>query len=172
MCVRSIYTNYQEQIQRKAHRSQGKAYIHGQKFWDTFVFLDVFQFTQVQPLPSADKQWWTRVSRIFFRVSTLYGVGGGRSARKFWKRCTVLRGNREITQKYEYCSTIPRTFFQDCLNPCVLKKSVFFTFSTLFRNFGDKYMITCNNNDLWNYFLNIASFHKAIPWLAISGPLP
>ena len=26
---------------------------------------------------------WTRVSRIFFRVSTLYRVGGGRTARKF-----------------------------------------------------------------------------------------
>ena len=50
----------------------------------------------------------------FFRVSTLYRVGGGRTARKFRKRCTVLRGNREITEKYEYCSTVPRTFFQDC----------------------------------------------------------
>ena len=29
---------------------------------------------------------WTRVSRIFFRVSTLYRVGGGRTARKFRKR--------------------------------------------------------------------------------------
>ena len=34
----------------------------------------------------------------FFRVSTLYRVGGGRTARKFRKRCTVLRGNREITE--------------------------------------------------------------------------
>ena len=50
---------------------------------------------------------WTRVSRIFFRVSTLYRVGGGRTARKFRKGCTVLRGNRKITEKY--CSTVPRT---------------------------------------------------------------
>ena len=53
----------------------------------------------------------------FFRVSTLYRVGGGRTARKFRKGCTVLRGNREMTEKYEYCSTVPRTFVQDCMNP-------------------------------------------------------
>ena len=29
------------------------------------AFLGVFQFTQVQPLPSTHKQCWTRVSRIF-----------------------------------------------------------------------------------------------------------
>ena len=104
----------------------------------------------------------------FFRVSTLYRVGGGRTATKFRKCCTVLRRNREITEKYDYCSSIPRTFVQDCLNPCFfflfsVFKSVFFTFSTRFRHFGDKQMITCNNNDLRNYFLNIASFYKAIP---------
>ena len=59
-------------------------------------FWGVFQFTQV------------------FRVSTLYRVGGGRTARKFRKGCTVLRGNREMTGKYEYCITVPRTFVQDC----------------------------------------------------------
>ena len=52
-----------------------------------------------------------RVFPEFFRVSTLYRVGEGRTARKFRKRCTVLRGNQE---KYEYCSTVPRTFVQDC----------------------------------------------------------
>ena len=79
-------------------------------------FWGVFQFTQVQPLPSPHKQCWTRVSRIFFRVSTLYRVGGGRTARKFRKRYTVLRGNRKIAEKYEYYSTVPRTFVQDCSN--------------------------------------------------------
>ena len=88
----------------------------GQKSWDTFAFLGVFQCRQVQPLPSPHKQCWTRVSRTFFRVSTFYRVGGGRTARKFRKRCTVLRGNREITEKYEYFSTVPRTFVQECSN--------------------------------------------------------
>ena len=50
----------------------------------------------------------------FFRVSTLFRVGGGRTARQFRKGCTVLRGNREVTEKYEYFSTVPRTFVQDC----------------------------------------------------------
>ena len=80
-------------------------------------FWGVFQFTQVQTLPSPYKQCWMYVSRIFFRVSTLYRVGGGRTARKFRKGCTVLRGNREMTEKYEYCSTVPRTFVQDCRSP-------------------------------------------------------
>ena len=53
---------------------------------------------------------------LFFLVSTFYRVGGGRTARKFRKRCTVLRGNREITEKYEYFSTVPRTFVQECSN--------------------------------------------------------
>ena len=73
-------------------------------------FWGVFQFTQVQPLPSPHKQCWTRASRIFFRVSTLYRVGGGRTARKFRKECTVLTGNREMTEKYEYYSTVSGTF--------------------------------------------------------------
>ena len=50
-----------------------------------------------------------RVSPEFF-FSTLYRVGGGRTGRNFRKGCTVLRGNREMTDKYEYCSTVPRTF--------------------------------------------------------------
>ena len=38
----------------------------------------------------------------------------GRTARKFRKGCTVLGGNREMTEKYEYCGTVSRTFVQDC----------------------------------------------------------
>ena len=79
-------------------------------------FWGVFQCRQVQPLPSPHKQCWTRVSRTFFRVTTFYRVGGGRTARKFRKRCTVLRGNREITEKYEYFSTVQRTFVQEYSN--------------------------------------------------------
>ena len=91
-------------------------YNHGQKSWDTFAFLGCF---------SPHKQCWTRVSRIFFRVSTLDRVAGGTTARKCRKGCTVLRGNREMTEKYKYCSTVPRTFVQDC--------SSFLPFIFLFR---------------------------------------
>ena len=76
-------------------------------------FWGVFQFTQVQPLPSPQKQCWTRVSRIFSEFQLCIGWGG-RTARKFRKGCTVLGGNREMTEKYEYCNTVPRTFVQDC----------------------------------------------------------
>ena len=58
-----------------------------------------------------------RVYPEFFRVSTLCRVEGERTATKFRKGCTVLRGNREKTEKYEYCSTVPRTFVQDCTEP-------------------------------------------------------
>ena len=80
-------------------------------------FWGVFQFTQVRPLPSPDKQCWTRVSRIFFRGSTLYRVEGGITARKFRKGWNVLRGNRKMTEKYKYCSNVPRTFVQNCSLP-------------------------------------------------------
>ena len=49
----------------------------------------------------------------YYYYSTLYRVGEGRIARKFRKRCTVLRGNREMTEKYEYGSTVPRTSVQN-----------------------------------------------------------
>ena len=46
-----------------------------------------------------------------------------------------------MTEKYEYCSTVPRTFVQDCLNPGFFLggggKAVVFTFPML-RHFGDK----------------------------------
>ena len=56
--------------------------------------------------------------QIFFRVSTLYRLVERRTARKFRKGCTVLRGNREMTEKYEYCSTVQRTFVRDCRYFC------------------------------------------------------
>ena len=50
----------------------------------------VFQCTQVQPLPSPHKQLMLdECIQNFFRVSTLYRVWGGRTARKFRKGCTV-----------------------------------------------------------------------------------
>ena len=101
-------------------------------------FWGVFQCTQFQPLPSPHKQCWTRVSRIFFRVSTLHRVGGERSARKFRTWCTVLRVYGEVTEKYASCSRVPRTFVQDCLNPGVGEKSMFsLFFLRFFRYFGD-----------------------------------
>ena len=51
--------------------------------------------------------------RNVFRVSALYrvrggggGGAGGRTATNFRKGCTVLRGNREMTEIYEFCRTL------------------------------------------------------------------
>ena len=75
-------------------------------------FWGVFQFTQVQPLPSPHKQCWTGVYPEFFSEFQLcIGWGGGRTERKFRTGCTALRGNREMTEKYEYCSIVTRTMF-------------------------------------------------------------
>ena len=49
----------------------------------------------------------------FFRDSTLYRVGGGRTTRKFRKWCSFKREPRN-DGKNAYCSTVPRTFVQDC----------------------------------------------------------
>ena len=42
-----------------------------------------------------------------------------------------------MTEKYEYCSTVARTFVQDCLNPGFGRKDRVFIFPMLFRHFGD-----------------------------------
>ena len=46
---------------------------------------------------------------FFFEFQLCIGWGEGEL-----QVCTVLRGNREMTEKYEYSSTVPRTFVQDC----------------------------------------------------------
>ena len=94
---------------------QAYNYSHGQKSWDTFAFLGRFPI-HTGPTPPLIPQTILDacIQNFFFRVSTLYRVGGGRTTRKFRKRCTVLRGNGEITEKYEYCGSVPRTFVQDC----------------------------------------------------------
>ena len=89
-------------------------YNHGQKSWDTFAFLGRFPIHTGPAPPLTPQTVLHACIQNFFRVSTLYRVGGGRTARKFRKGCTVLRGNREMTEKYEYCSTVLRTFVQDC----------------------------------------------------------
>ena len=43
----------------------------------------VFQFTQVQPLPSPHKQCWTRVSRIFSEFQLCIGWGEGELQENF-----------------------------------------------------------------------------------------
>ena len=77
-------------------------------------FRGVFQFTQVQPLPSPYKQPWTRVSRILSKFQLCIGWGEGELQENFQKDAVFFRENREMTEKYEYCSTVLGTFVQDC----------------------------------------------------------
>ena len=89
-------------------------YNHGQKAWDTFAFLRRFPIHTGPAPPLTPQTMLDTCIQNFFRVSTLYRVEGGRTARKFRKGCTVSRANREMTEKDGYCSTVPRTFVQDC----------------------------------------------------------
>ena len=92
-----------------------KLYNHGQKSWDSFACLGRFLIHTGPTPPLTPQTMLDACIQNFVRVSTLYRVGaGGEPAGKFRKGCTVLRGNREMTEKYEYCSTVPRTFVQDC----------------------------------------------------------
>ena len=111
-------------------------YSHGQKSCpDTFAFLGRFPI-HTGPTPPLTQQTMLDACILnLFRVSTLYRVGGGRTARKLRKGCTVLRGNQQMTEKYEYRSTVPRTFVQDCLNPGLGKKVCFLHFSYAFQVF-------------------------------------
>ena len=88
---------------------------HGQKSWDTFAFLGHFPIHTGPTPPLTPQTMLDAYIQNFFWVSTLYRVVGGRIARNFQKGCPVLSGNREMTDKYEYCSTVPRTFVQDCM---------------------------------------------------------
>ena len=81
-------------------------YNHGQKSWDTFAFLGRFPIHTGPTPPLTPQTMLDACIQNFFRVSTLYRVGGGRTARKFWKGCTVLRGNRDMTEKCQDCSTV------------------------------------------------------------------
>ena len=103
-------------------------------------FWGVFQFTQLPNPPLNPQQSWIHISRIFFKFQLWIGWGG-RTARQFQKGCiaceqalgqggelgrvkaifspfpktdTVSWGNSEMTEKYEYRITVPRTFVHDC----------------------------------------------------------
>ena len=83
------------------------SYNLGQKSWDAIAFLGRFPIHKGPTPPLTPQTMLDACVQNFLRVSTMYRVGGERNARKFRKGCTVLRGNREVTEKYEYCSTVP-----------------------------------------------------------------
>ena len=78
-------------------------------------FWGVFQFTQVQLLPSPHKKSWMGKFFSELQLCIGWGGGGGGTTRKFQKGCPVLLGNPD--KKYDYCITLPRTFVHDCSYP-------------------------------------------------------
>ena len=110
------------------------AYNHGRKSWDSLAFLGRFPVHTGPTPPLTPQTMLDACIQNFFQVSTLYRVGGGRTVRKFRKGCTGLRGNREMTEKYEYCCTVPRTFVQDCRYQINYKISFFQRFHSRLKN--------------------------------------
>ena len=97
-------------------RTESLFYNHGQKSWDTFALLGCFPIHTGPTPPLTPQTILDACIQNFFPSFNYLQCVEGRTARKFRKGCTVLRGNREMTGKYEYCSTVPRTFVQDCRN--------------------------------------------------------
>ena len=75
--------------------SQAYNYNPGQKSWDTLHFWDVFQFTQVQPLPSPRKQCWTSASWIFSDFQLCIGWGEGELQENFEKGALFYEGTEK-----------------------------------------------------------------------------
>ena len=59
------------------------SYNHGQKSWDTFAFLGVFQFTQVQPLPSHTNNVGCMYPEFFSEFQLCIGWGEGELQENF-----------------------------------------------------------------------------------------
>ena len=59
------------------------------------------------PLLTPQLTHWTRVSRIYSEFQLCIRWGELQGCSSFW-------GNPEITEKYEYFFTVPRTFVHDC----------------------------------------------------------
>ena len=89
-------------------------YNHGQKSWVTFAFLGRFPILTGPTRPLTPQTMLDPCIQTFFRFSTLHRLGGGRTAIKFRKGCTLFWGNPEMREKCEYCITVSRTFVHDC----------------------------------------------------------
>ena len=99
-------------------------YNHGQKSSDTFAFLGRFPI-HVQPLPSPHKRCCTRVSKIFseFQLCIVWGGGGRENCKKILKSMHFFKREPRNDRKYEFCSTVPRSFVQDCRLVTMWRKS-------------------------------------------------
>ena len=76
-------------------------YNHGQKSWDTFAFLGCFSI-HTSPTPPLTPQ---TMLDACIQIQLCIGWGEGELQENF-ENDAVLRGSREITEKYAYCSTV------------------------------------------------------------------
>ena len=72
-------------------------------------FWGVFQFTQVQPLPSPHKQCWTRVSRIFSEFQLCIGWGR-ENCKKISKRMHCFKREPRNDRKIWILQYCPKDF--------------------------------------------------------------
>ena len=86
---------------------------HWQKSWDTCMSGRFPIHTGPTP-PLSLQTMLDACIQNCFRVSTLHRLGGGRTARKFRKRMYYLMRESRMTEKYEYCTTVPNIFVHDC----------------------------------------------------------
>ena len=116
---------------RRSYTFSSKATIMDKRLGrDTFAFLGRFPIHTCPTLPSPHKQRWMRVFRLFceFQLCILWGGGGGVVGKEgelqenFEKEAIFYEGTQKITEKYNYCVTVPRTFVHDCMTLCSFKE--------------------------------------------------
>ena len=89
-------------------------YNHGQKSWDTCISMGFSNSHRSNPSPYRTNNIGRVYPEFFSLLQLCIGCVEGELQENFKKGCTILRGNRETTEKCEYCNTVPRTFVQDC----------------------------------------------------------
>ena len=96
--------------------SCSESYNHGQKSWDTFAFLGCFAIHTGPAPPLTPQTLLDACIQNFFEFQGCIGWGEGELQEIFQKAAPFLEGT-EKWQKYEYYSTVPRTFVHDCRCP-------------------------------------------------------
>ena len=81
--------------------------------WDTFAFLGRFPIHTGLTPPLTTQTMLDTCIPNFFGFQLCIGWGKG-DCKKFSKRMHRFKREPRNDRKYEYCSTVPRTFVQDC----------------------------------------------------------
>ena len=82
---------------------------HGQRSWDW-----AFSSSHRSNFSPHTTNNVGRVYPEFFPRFNLYRVGGRDNCKKISKRMHCFMKEHRMTEKYEYCITVPRSFVHDC----------------------------------------------------------